>query len=633
MGDSRARPIPIFLYMRYLAEVKRLWVIVVGLSLALALQPSAGADERWTTAPQVGQGCSSDQADKTFWVPPLHLICKVVAGKGTIVLDPRVFPDEQFAAPTPPSVDMQGFIAQDSDELVRMSSSLLNFTTAPADTATMLAMRDTVTAVVACTSASDPSCTFTRMQRYRATLPRCASDIDTNCIAGIVAKNSDGKDLAVSDATYFPTTGIQSYSGDPALNLPTGATSTLVKIPGAPHDGGDLYLIKAEMIGNRTSLNLPDLTFQTERFQVGIFAVKLRDVQLSLRFGMSTNPADYAFLGMEVGADNVPGCVGYSETQCAEPYPLPSNIKFGVQLRFEKKMTGWLHARLDQPDVSLTTKSNGNSLLNVSGYSVKVPVLAVWKKNSELTDALNAFYATQRTRTGTTYYSSAGAPMSEIALLHDANNGFGEAEMTEFLAWLPLSSNQASALPTAWTVRTMTNNSPTVNSPCIKSALNLVGLVTTNATQYLDGPPSFNLGTQSLDYKVAAPHLTPKGDVFQGNYNLLLRSDVARCLYGFSSAPISATVSVLSESGTASVQTQSLTEKDGWLSLSASGFTFSSPTIRVTLAQAKNEPAIVLVPTPVKPLVKKITIKCVRGKTVKSIIGVSPKCPVGYKKK
>jgi hypothetical protein len=223
--------------------------------------------------------------------------------------------------------------------------------------------------------------------------------------------------------------------------------------------------------------------------------------------------------------------------------------------------------------------------------------------------------------------------MSTIALLHNANNGFGEDEMAEFLAWLPLTSNQASALPTAWTVRTMTNNSPTVNSPCIKSAQNLVGLVTTNATQYLDGPPSFNLASQSLDYKVAAPHLTPKGDVFQGEYNLLLRSDVARCLYGFRSAPISATVSVLSESGTASVQTQSLTEKDGWLSLSASGFTFSSPTIRVTLAQAKTEPAITVAPTPVKPVVKKITIKCVRGKTLKSIVGVNPKCPVGYTKK
>jgi len=617
--------------MRYFAKVKRLWVLILIFSMTLGLQPT-GAAERWTSAPQVGQGCSTDQADKTFWIPPLHLICKVVGGKGTIALDPRVIPDEQFEPPFPATVDTQGFLAQDSDELVRMSSSLLNFTTTPSDTATMLAMKDTVTAVVACTSASDPGCTFTRLQKYRATLPRCTSDIDTNCIVGIAAKNSDGKDLAVSDATYFPAKGIQSYSGDPALNLPTGATSTLIHIPGAPHDGGDLYLIKAEMIGNRTSLNRPDLTFQTDRFQAGIFAVKLRDIQLTQRFGMSTNASDYTTLGMELGGDQVPGCVGHSETQCAEPYPLPSNIKFGVKLRFEKKMTGWLHARLDQPDASLTTGTNGNSLLNVSGYSVKVPVLAVWKKNSELTEALNTFYAA-RSRTGSTYYGSAGGPMSTIALLHNANNGFGEDEMTEFLGWLPLSSNQASALPTAWTVRTMTNNSSTVNSPCIKSAPNLVGLVTTNATQYLDGPPSFNLASQSLDYKVAAPHLTPKGDVFQGEYNLLLRSDVARCLYGFSSAPISATVSVLSESGTASVQTQSLTEKDGWLSLSASGFTFSSPTIRVTLAQAKTEPAITVAPTPVKPVVKKVTIKCVRGKTLKSIVGVNPKCPVGYTKK
>ena len=32
-------------------------------------------------------------------------------------------------------------------------------------------------------------------------------------------------------------------------------------------------------------------------------------------------------------------------------------------------------------------------------------------------------------------------------------------------------------------------------------------------------------------------------------------------------------------------------------------------------------------------LKKKVTITCVRGKTVKKVIGINPKCPFGYKKK
>jgi hypothetical protein len=34
-----------------------------------------------------------------------------------------------------------------------------------------------------------------------------------------------------------------------------------------------------------------------------------------------------------------------------------------------------------------------------------------------------------------------------------------------------------------------------------------------------------------------------------------------------------------------------------------------------------------------KPVVKKITITCVKGKIVKKVTGTAPKCPAGYKKK
>jgi hypothetical protein len=33
------------------------------------------------------------------------------------------------------------------------------------------------------------------------------------------------------------------------------------------------------------------------------------------------------------------------------------------------------------------------------------------------------------------------------------------------------------------------------------------------------------------------------------------------------------------------------------------------------------------------PAVKKVTIKCVKGKTIKKVTAVKPKCPAGYKKK
>ncbi|NBO09368.1 MAG: hypothetical protein EBV30_08490 [Actinobacteria bacterium] len=39
-----------------------------------------------------------------------------------------------------------------------------------------------------------------------------------------------------------------------------------------------------------------------------------------------------------------------------------------------------------------------------------------------------------------------------------------------------------------------------------------------------------------LSYQVASPHFLPDGaTAFKGTYNLIMRSDVARCLYKFSS--------------------------------------------------------------------------------------------------
>ncbi len=162
----------------------------------------------------------------------------------------------------------------------------------------------------------------------------------------------------------------------------------------------------------------------------------------------------------------------------------------------------------------------------------------------------------------------------------------------------------------------------------------MIGLVTTNAPIYWGGAPIFQDG--SLNYKVAGLHFKADGTLFKGSYDLAIRSDVARCLYGFSNAPIMANVSVTSSDGGAqNVATELVTEKGGWITLSAKNFTFSSPTIKVKLTQAGSTPQATskAAKTPsVAPITKK-TIACVKGKTTKKVTGNNPTCPTGYKKK
>ena len=195
------------------------------------------------------------------------------------------------------------------------------------------------------------------------------------------------------------------------------------------------------------------------------------------------------------------------------------------------------------------------------------------------------------------------------------------------MLWLSVAKDKAAAMPTQWRLGTMTDNGSGPVRECLDKEKALAGVVTTNSTMYLDGPPVFKDDT--LDYKVASTHYEADGTtVFKGTYELIMSSSVARCIYKFTAAPISATVSITSENGEANAATTIVNEKNGWLKLGAYGFTFSSPTVRVKLAQEKVAPkATVTVPA------KKVSITCVKGKTSKKVTAVNPTCPKGYKKK
>jgi hypothetical protein len=137
---------------------------------------------------------------------------------------------------------------------------------------------------------------------------------------------------------------------------------------------------------------------------------------------------------------------------------------------------------------------------------------------------------------------------------------------------------------TTWSFHSV--KSSNFGSKCLTNKTKLLGLVTTNALAYSGSVPTWKNGT--LDYEVAGTHLMPDGKtVALGTYDLAMRSETARCLYGFSKAPISATISVVGGSGEKKVATTTVSEKNGWLKLAAYGFTFSAPKIRVKLTQKR----------------------------------------------
>jgi hypothetical protein len=524
--------------------------------------------------------------------------------------------DEQYSPSPAPAKNYQGYLLQDSAELTRFGSSLLNFT---------MSESGTVETVTACSSLSSAGCTFTRRQAYWAELGKCDSATTVDCIVSVSAKDETGTALGIEYLGIFPKEAPQDFIGDPTVNLPSGSEPLLVRIPGAPHQGGDLYVIKSEIIGYRNIGQYEK--FVTSRFQTGIYAVALVDGDYGYSL-QSIDPTLYPTPEWVIGGDKRDArCATTSKTQCALRYPLPQDISFGLQIRLNTPIVGWLHGRMKSPEFSIETEPSGTKLLTISAKPIKVPLIDVWLSNDKFTPELKDFYAGMPNN-GSTSFGSKDQPLSEIALRRDGNSVNDLQAMKEFIAWLPIVGDKAQAMPTAWTLKTMKEDGKN-SSECFARAKGVAGVVSTNAAQYLDGPPTFNKADGFLDYKVAAPHLASTGEVFKGSYDLVMSSDVARCLYGFTKAPISATVSILSADGEPSVATNVVREKDNWLFLQANNFTFSTPTVRVKFTQ---EVAVAPVVVPVK-IVKKISIFCVKGKVSKKITAVKPICPSGYKKK
>ena len=142
----------------------------------------------------------------------------------------------------------------------------------------------------------------------------------------------------------------------------------------------------------------------------------------------------------------------------------------------------------------------------------------------------------------------------------------------------------------------------------------LAGFVSSNAGIYSSQPPAWNPKAQSLDFKVTSAHFTSAGEIAKGSYDLLLREDVAKCLWGNNVSRGKASISVTSTDGEQNVEVTNVSSQSGWMKFSATGFHFSSPTISVKIA---NLPSY--------------SITCLKGKSKKILTGKYPKCPAGYK--
>ena len=281
---------------------------------------------------------------------------------------------------------------------------------------------------------------------------------------------------------------------------------------------------------------------------------------------------------------------------CAQRKALDRNISYYLTVRLSQAVSGWMHGRLAEPSISLQDVAGvaGAVTLSVAGKPVSVPAIELQKNWGDLPASLQDKYRATGgwPNAGGGNHGASSWGTSDVDASDPLKRNrkslpspYGSDSISELEAWTQVVNDTSIADPSTWAVRTLGAENLGAAAGCVTEKNKVTGIVTTNATVYKAGAPEYDSSTKTLNYKVSAPHYMSSGDVFKGAYGLIVRSDVARCIYKFSSAPIKATIEVLDTGAEKSTVVTNVSENDGWMKLSATGFTHSSPTIRAAFTQ------------------------------------------------
>ena len=431
-----------------------------------------------------------------------------------------------------------------------------------------------------CSSLSDPKCASLGNKHgwvIRRVAPPCGLALAWEECVESLSLVSDSSSIDLSYTGQAP--GL-TFASDAARGLPTGSTMSLFDDPesDSPDDGYAVYL--GGWMRGPTAPPWRAGPFRLGELSLQVFRYRLVPQAENTTSGM---------------------CLWWTPTHCAQRRAFPEDKALKAAVRLHTSVTGWLGGRLEDPAIRVTPVPGvALNRVEVMAKPIELPLVAVSIPKGDATQEIRDYWADIQDRCG-----DVPCPM-QVTWLESWSPRVSDV----LRVYAPFLGDTATRVIPTWSVVPLTN---AFKNPCLRSKEQLLGLVTTNATVFNARQPEFSGG--SLRYQVAALHHLPGGEVFRGSYDLVMRSETARCLYGFTNAPVRAEIKVTSEDGVDQAVSTSLAESGGWLRLSARGFQFSKPTIQVTLKSTSRDRVLV----------------CTKGEKTKKVTAVSPKCPKGWR--
>lgn len=390
--------------------------------------------------------------------------------------------------------------------------------------------------------------------------------------------------------------GPMKFSGDPDFR-PGGDKATLWSMPGSPHSAGKDYLLRTRLLGSTNTYG--QFTFKSELI-----------------------PVSYPSNNGVVTQDKL----------LVEEFP--KGFEYKVRLRmgaFIKTLTGWFFGRMTNPTID---RNGPEGYLEITGQPAFIPVGITSDIPVANADAYfdPAWCAEVRTKTN--------GPCGSINRLYNKAFTFSNEE-----GWQPDSLGRWESAPggvrtvatlSSWSLDSSFFYQMTSDTSATKCMMDVYGYsayarifqgaVFSNATMFQTSPPEWDATSNSFVFKVASPHLDEKGVANKGFYTLYIPTEMAKCRWEDAVSSARAEVQIINSDGKTSVTTLAATTEDGNLRFNISGFGYSSPTIKIRMGKDIKAPIAEVVTK------KSIAIKCVKGKTVKKVVGVKPVCPSGYKK-
>jgi len=454
-------------------------------------------------------------------------------------------------------------------------------------------------------------------------LPACKSAAEQWCIESVSIRKKD--EPATKSAKFIRQVDSALVENAPGDGLPGGSSISLWQAEGMQNSGGvDTYavyvVLKATKFPGRgptfdqfTAMVLPYSETRGFKYERP-FSEEMVLPNGSIRIGTRGSAGECAWT--ETGL-------------CGLMEDFPNGVRASLTLRVSNLLTGWLMGRMADPLINVEPFDAEQNKISIDAEPVKVP----------------KFYAvTDRSKASAAILESLPRNSDFSGVTNNLANESGAFRTIE--NWKDVAKDTAAGLVSTWSATTIRSG---FGSQCLADTTKLLGVVTTNAMVYEGTAPRFE--RETLNYQVGGMHFNPDGSVFEGTYDLVMRKGTAQCLYGFNDAPITATVTVVEAGKEQRIETSSLQElgsgTEKWLKLSARGFTFSSPTLKIKLNQDKPATAAPTAPNnssataagsgnpapAVKAPAKRLSISCVKGKVTRKISGVAPKCPAGFKKK